>query len=403
MSVTQQFNTATRMGRLVLNILLSFAQFEREIIGERIRDKIAAQRAKANGRAARRSWATTWTAPAPAPSWWSTPPRRPAFARSSDLYLSHGGLLPVVEELTERGWRNKAWKTKDGRDHGRRPFDKVQPARPADQPAVHRQDPAQEELYAGEHEAIVDADGVRQGPGACSSATAAPAARTPAIATGPAQAAAVLQGLRQGDGPQVHRPRGKRYRYYTCTVTRSSAAERRAQPKSLPAAEIERVVVDRIRCIARDKRLVADVVQQAEALAQGDLAELKVERRGLQHDLARYHAEIRRLATETPPQAATTARIADLYDQAARAETRLAEVRQLIEDRESEQFDEGILASAFADFDATWNALSPREQAQALQLLVARVEYDVAESTVAVTFHETGIRALGRNLKGEAA
>jgi site-specific DNA recombinase len=45
-SVTQQFNTATSMGRLVLNVLLSFAQFEREIIGERTRDKIAASRRK---------------------------------------------------------------------------------------------------------------------------------------------------------------------------------------------------------------------------------------------------------------------------------------------------------------------------------------------------------------------
>src|SRR5262245_48083331 len=45
-SVTQQFNTANSMGRLVLNVLLSFAQFEREIIGERIRDKIAATRRK---------------------------------------------------------------------------------------------------------------------------------------------------------------------------------------------------------------------------------------------------------------------------------------------------------------------------------------------------------------------
>jgi site-specific DNA recombinase len=45
-SVTQQFNTTTSMGRLTLNILLSFAQFEREVIGERIRDKFAASRAK---------------------------------------------------------------------------------------------------------------------------------------------------------------------------------------------------------------------------------------------------------------------------------------------------------------------------------------------------------------------
>jgi DNA invertase Pin-like site-specific DNA recombinase len=44
--VTQQFNTTASMGRLTLNMLLSFAQFEREIAGERIRDKIAASKAK---------------------------------------------------------------------------------------------------------------------------------------------------------------------------------------------------------------------------------------------------------------------------------------------------------------------------------------------------------------------
>ena len=43
-AVTQQFNTSTRMGRLTLNVLLSFAQFEREVTGERIRDKVAADR-----------------------------------------------------------------------------------------------------------------------------------------------------------------------------------------------------------------------------------------------------------------------------------------------------------------------------------------------------------------------
>jgi DNA invertase Pin-like site-specific DNA recombinase len=45
-SITQQFNTTTSMGRLTLNVLLSFAQFEREITGERIRDKIAASKKK---------------------------------------------------------------------------------------------------------------------------------------------------------------------------------------------------------------------------------------------------------------------------------------------------------------------------------------------------------------------
>ncbi len=48
-SVTQAFNTTTSMGRLTLNVLLSFAQFEREVTGERIRDKIAASRRRACG------------------------------------------------------------------------------------------------------------------------------------------------------------------------------------------------------------------------------------------------------------------------------------------------------------------------------------------------------------------
>ena len=61
-SVTQQFNTTSSMGRLTLNVLLSFAQFEREVTGERIRDKIAASKKKGpvDGRPACRS-ATTWS------------------------------------------------------------------------------------------------------------------------------------------------------------------------------------------------------------------------------------------------------------------------------------------------------------------------------------------------------
>ncbi len=60
-SVTQQFNTTTSMGRLMLNVLLSFAQFEREVTGERIRDKIAAAERKGCGWAAPSPWATTST------------------------------------------------------------------------------------------------------------------------------------------------------------------------------------------------------------------------------------------------------------------------------------------------------------------------------------------------------
>ena len=71
-SVTQQFNTTTSMGRLMLNVPLSFAQFEREVTGERIRDKIAASKRKGMWMGGVPPWATTSTTAC----WSSTKPRR---------------------------------------------------------------------------------------------------------------------------------------------------------------------------------------------------------------------------------------------------------------------------------------------------------------------------------------
>src|SRR5258708_1381530 len=109
MSITQQFSTGTSMGRLVLNVLLSFAQFEREIIAERTRDKIAATRRKGK-----------WTGGTPILGYDVDPQanrlvvnadeadRVPAIFR---LYLEHQALVPVVEELERRRWVNKRWQT----------------------------------------------------------------------------------------------------------------------------------------------------------------------------------------------------------------------------------------------------------------------------------------------------
>ncbi len=83
-SVTQQFNTATSMGRLVLNVLLSFAQFEREMISERVRDKVAALAVVESGQVACRFWAT----PLKTPSLWSTKSRLPQCVKSSNCIWS---------------------------------------------------------------------------------------------------------------------------------------------------------------------------------------------------------------------------------------------------------------------------------------------------------------------------
>jgi site-specific DNA recombinase len=96
-SITQQFNSATSMGRLVLNVLLSFAQFEREIIAERTRDKMAATRRKGK-----------WSGGTPVLGYDLDSRGRRLHVNADEaervraifaLYLEHQALLPVVQEL----------------------------------------------------------------------------------------------------------------------------------------------------------------------------------------------------------------------------------------------------------------------------------------------------------------
>jgi site-specific DNA recombinase len=98
-AVTQQFNTATSMGRLILHILLSFAQFEREIIAERTRDKIAAARRKG-----------LWSGGMPLLGYDVDPRGSQLVVNAAEaervqaifaLYREHQALGPVVQELEE--------------------------------------------------------------------------------------------------------------------------------------------------------------------------------------------------------------------------------------------------------------------------------------------------------------
>jgi site-specific DNA recombinase len=154
-SVTQQFNTTHSMGRLTLNILLSFAQFEREIIGERIRDKIAAQRRRGK-----------WAGGIPVLGYdvdrsTSTPKlvvnaTEGARVREIlELYLQLGSLLPLVEELERRGWHNKAWQTRKAQPRGDRPFDKGNLYALLTNPIYIGKIKHKTELYDGEQEPIV--------------------------------------------------------------------------------------------------------------------------------------------------------------------------------------------------------------------------------------------------------
>jgi site-specific DNA recombinase len=393
-SVTQQFNTTSSMGRLTLNVLLSFAQFEREIISERTRDKIAAARRKGK-----------WSGGRPILGF-DVDPRggrlmvnedEAARVRAIfDLYLDRESLLATIKELDARGWTNKRWTTKKGHVSGGGVFNKHGLYSLLTNVLYTGRITYKDEVHEGEHPAIVDEDVFRR----------ARALLTRNGATGGRDVrnrfGAFLKGLLRCapcNSAMVHtqtvKNGSRRYRYYVCANAQKRGWHT-CPSKSIPAQEIEAFVVDQVRCIGKDTTLVAETLEATRAQAKARIKDLEAEKRGLERDLARHNSELRDLAGCLATNGTATDRVADLQDRIRVAEQRSTQVREELIRLGRELVDENEVARALAVFDPVWETLAPREQIRVIRLLVQRVDYDGEKGTVSVTFHPAGIKMLSR-------
>lgn len=393
-SVTQQFNTTHSMGRLTLNILLSFAQFEREIIAERTRDKMSAARRKGK-----------WVGGMPVLGYDVHPNGGKLLVNEAEaarvrgifeLYLQERALIPTVKELATRGWTGKRWTTKKGKERGGRPFDKINLYKLLTNIIYLGKVPYKEEVFEGEHDAIVSQDIFDRVQSLLREN------RRNGGSNVRNRYGAILKGLlycRACNAVMVHAytVRGdKRYRYYVCSKAQKSGWHT-CPTKSLPAYEVERFVIDTIRGIGKDDTLAAEVIRQAREQNQGRVEALQSERRFLETELANLDKEVRRLIHSMGPGKVgnvTTSRLAELQDRMRETEQNATRVRQELLELERLSVDEEQLAAALSLFDPVWENLLPREKVRVMQLLVERVQYDAGTGRVSVTFRPSGIRTL---------
>ncbi|MEP0847343.1 MAG: recombinase family protein [Phycisphaerae bacterium] len=398
-SVTQQFNTTHSMGRLTLNILLSFAQFEREIISERTRDKIAAARRRGKWMGGKPLLGYDLVV-LPGGSKLAVNDDEAARVRAIfELYLDHERIAPVLKELDRRAWRTKQWTTRKGTAVGGKPFDKVTLFRLLTNPAYLGKVRHRADLYDGEHDAIVDEAIWRR--------AQALLQRNGSTGGGVVKNkyGALLKGLLRCvpcDCAMVHSTSSKgpkRYRYYVCTKAMKRGWYT-CPSKSVPAGELERFVVDQIRSIGRDPGVLAETIRQVRVQSQKAIADLERERGTLERDIARQSKALKQHLTAPGSNGLDVAR---QQDELRRLETRLTEVRERHVVLTRELVDEREVVQALSLFDPVWESLTPREQARIVQLLVERVDYDGKTGSVAVTFRPTGIKALAEKAAEDAA
>ncbi|NLY01558.1 MAG: recombinase family protein [Rhodopirellula sp.] len=395
-SVTQQFNTTHSMGRLTLNILLSFAQFEREIISERTRDKIAAARRKGK-----------WMGGKPllgydlllGPGGGKLIVNEDEAVRVRaifDEYIQRQSLIRTVQVLNERGWTTKRWTTRKGNERGGQPFDKASLFRLLSNVVYRGKVRYKDEVHAGEHEAIIDEDIWTRVQKMLRSN-----GRTGGMHVRN-KYGALLKGLlhcKPCDRVMMHTYTAKgnrRYRYYVC-YTAQKQGWHACPSKSVPAEEIERFVVEQIRAVGKDPAVMAMALDQARAQAMEEMAALESDARIAEREIGRIHGEVTKVAADAATNGHAASRLAELHERLREAEQRLSELRD-----QSERARRGVVTKAEVDsaleaFTPLWDALSPREQARVLQLLIQRVDYDGENGKIAVTFHTNGIRTLGQN------
>ncbi|MDR5654365.1 recombinase family protein [Ruixingdingia sedimenti] len=246
-SVTQSFNTTTSMGRLTLNILLSFAQFEREVTAERIRDKVAASRKKG-----------MWMGGVP-PYGYRVENRKLVVDEDAtahvrwifERFLEIGSCTELAREVGTRGIR-----TPRGNRIDKKYIYRMLSNRAYIGEAVHKGD-----SYPGEHDAIIDREIWDRVHAILQESPRKRAARTRA------ESPALLKGLLFGpDGAAfspTHTRKGDRlYRYYVSqTVLKHGAGS--CPVGRVPAGEIEGAVIDQLRAVFRQPEIVAGTSKAA--------------------------------------------------------------------------------------------------------------------------------------------
>ncbi len=252
-SVTQQFNTTTSMGRLTLNMLLSFAQFEREVTGERIRDKIAASKRKG-------MWMGGFVPlgyDAKDRTLVINEPEAETVRTIFRLYLEHGNVRRVKEEADRLGLATKVRKTENGRMRGGRPLSRGYIYKLLGNPLYAGRIAHKGEVYEGQHEAIIDAETWE----AVQSRLAGNAhdRRSGRGAAEPSLLAGRFHDERGNRLSPSHAVKnGVRYRYYVSQALLQHRDGDAGSIVRIPAREIEELVAARIAAFLKDAGQVVD-------------------------------------------------------------------------------------------------------------------------------------------------
>lgn len=392
-SVTQHFNTTDSMGRLTLNILLSFAQFEREIISERTRDKMSMQRklGKFTGGRPILGYDTV-----PNGGAITVNPEEAEIVRQIfGLYLEHRSVLETVRVIRANQWKNKRWRNRDGNMSGGSDFISSTLHSLLTNATYIGAVDFEGKRYRGEHEAIIDEELFNrvQETLAGNRGTMHRTLRSP---TGGILGTKLK--CAHCDSTMFHTytlRQGKKYGYYVCAAARQNGYNTCPHP-SLAAKEVETFVLDEISVMAHDRQLLEDIAEAANRKAVERLAALTARENPLQKEFFRQNEILQNSAPSM-----SVAELAHIQDGLAKTETELRLLRREIEEARSNEITRECVEWFRKDFYHLWEALERSDRVKIIDLLIENIIFDAAKGTLKINYRDHGIAAIYDQIEKE--
>ncbi|HMA96475.1 MAG TPA: recombinase family protein, partial [Polyangiaceae bacterium] len=372
-SVTQNFSTADAMGRLTLNMLMSFAEFEREMIAERTRDKIAASRRKGK-----------WTG-GPVPFGYVLKDKKLAVNEAEAaivreafrLHVTHGQMVLVARELTSRGLLpRRASTSKPNKPHF---WTKDSIARVLSNPLYAGIITCGDDQCQGEHEPLINDQTWK-------ASQSILAERVRLRRDHGVNHDYVLRGLlrcgRCGAAmcPGSTRKGNRIHRYYRCS-TRDKHGREHCAAAPMAASAIENYVVERVTEIVGVGEFVEESYGELAKRLQERVELLKTQQHALADRIGEVGARSGRLADEWVSAGVDVKdvlgqRLATASAELKHCELALAEVRTQLAIHQTRKFDVEWVARALSNFREVWAVMSTVNQGRLLRALIDHIVID---------------------------
>ena len=363
-SVTQDINTSTSSGRMMLNILMTFAEFERAILAERIRDKIAA--AKRRGK---------YCGGSPVLGYDPDSEKKLAINEAEaeivryifDRYPELGSAKKLAAGLNAKGWRTKNWTSGKGHTHGGKTWNTSHIYRLLNNQLYLGKVTHHDKTFPGEHEAIISRKQWDKVHELFESGSHGKRRRRKQSEMNSPLRGLVRCGHCGGAMAPTYSTKGKvRYAYYFCQKD-SKRAVSICPVKRIPGGDIEKAVLQQLSAVFRTPALMAKTILKARESERIERESLLAGKADLEKKLEKIRGEI--IAFPEGEFPGKTARI----EAATNLAREFEEVNKQLSQHDANVLKEEDVSNVFSDIESLWEMLFPAERYRLMRLMVDNI------------------------------